>query len=199
MGGFSRYLAVFVAIVASFLIPGEGKSQPQSAVARIRYVAGHYPELILPDGRREVVTSVLDITGPMRFGDYVWNETGVPKGPVWIRIDLSHQLLSIFRGGQEIGSAVILYGGDDHDTPTGSFTVLSKDEHYYSRAYHAPMPYALRLTKDGVAIHGSNVREGWATHGCIGVPMDFARLLFAAASKGDIVAVVPAKTPGKQG
>ncbi|HVP86072.1 MAG TPA: L,D-transpeptidase family protein [Rhizomicrobium sp.] len=199
MIGPSRHLAIFVAIAVSFFIPEEGISQPQSAAARIRYTAGRYPELILPDGRHEVVTSVLDIAEPMRFGDYVWNETGVPKGPVWIRIDLSHQLLSVFRDGQEIGSAVILFGGDKHDTPTGSFTVLSKDEHYFSHAYHAPMPYALRLTKDGVAIHGSNVREGWATHGCIGVPMDFARLLFTVASKGDVVAIVPAKTPEKQG
>ncbi len=54
------------------------------------------------------------------------------------------------------------------------------------------MPYMLRLTNDGVAIHGSNVREGWASHGCIGVPLDFARLLFAAASKGDLVVILPA-------
>jgi lipoprotein-anchoring transpeptidase ErfK/SrfK len=52
------------------------------------------------------------------------------------------------------------------------------------------MPYMLRLTNDGVAIHGSNVRQGWATHGCIGVPPDFARLLFAAAAKGDAVVIL---------
>jgi lipoprotein-anchoring transpeptidase ErfK/SrfK len=55
------------------------------------------------------------------------------------------------------------------------------------------MPYMLRLTEDGVAIHGSNVREGWATHGCIGVPLDFAKLLFAAASKGDPVVILAAR------
>ena len=48
------------------------------------------------------------------------------------------------------------------------------------------------LTNDGVAIHGSSVREGWATHGCIGVPLDFARLLFAAATKGTEVVILPA-------
>ena len=53
------------------------------------------------------------------------------------------------------------------------------------------MPYMLRLTKDGVAIHGSNVREGWATHGCIGVPLDFARKLFSVARKGDLVVILP--------
>jgi lipoprotein-anchoring transpeptidase ErfK/SrfK len=51
------------------------------------------------------------------------------------------------------------------------------------------MPYMLRLTTDGVAIHASNVREGWATHGCIGVPMEFARRLFAEVKLGDPVEI----------
>ena len=141
--------------------------------------------------------SILYITKPMHFGDFAWNEDGIPAGNVWVRIDLTRQLLSVFRGGHEIGSAVILYGTDGKATPVGSFTILEKDSNHYSRSYDAPMPYMLRLTKDGVAIHGSNVREGWATHGCIGVPLDFARLLFDAAKKGDpvIILSVSAKKP----
>ena len=136
---------------------------------------------------------MLDIAKPMQFGDFVWNEDRVPRGPVWVRVDLGLQLLSVFRDGHEIGSAVILFGTDGKATPTGDFTILDKNADYHSHTYDAPMPYALRLTSDGVAIHGSNVREGWATHGCIGVPLKFARLLFAAASKGDVVAIIAAK------
>jgi hypothetical protein len=165
--------------------------------ARIWYPAGNYPLLSLPDGRQEVVRSILNIAKPMHFGDFVWNQDHIPAGPVWVRIDLSRQLLSVFRSGHEIGSAVILYGTDGKATPRGSFTILEKDAHHYSRAYDAPMPYMLRLTQDGVAIHGSNVREGWATHGCIGVPLDFARLLFGVASRGDPVAILPPQ-PGTQ-
>ena len=51
------------------------------------------------------------------------------------------------------------------------------------------MPYTLKLTLDGVSIHGSNVRDGYATHGCIGVPVDFAAKLFQAASTGDEVII----------
>jgi hypothetical protein len=159
--------------------------------ARIWYPARDYPRLILPDGHQELVRSVLNITKSMHFGDFVWNEDRIPAGSVWIRIDLTRQLLSVFRSGHEIGSAVILYGSDGKATPTGSFTILEKDADHYSRSYDAPMPYMLRLTRDGVAIHGSNVREGWATHGCIGVPLDFSRLLFSAAKKGDPVFIVP--------
>ena len=54
----------------------------------------------------------------------------------------------------------------------------------------APMPFTLRLTADGVAIHGSDVRERFATHGCIGVPLEFARRLFEQAHVGDEVFVL---------
>jgi len=144
------------------------------------------------------VRSILNITKSMQFGDFVWNEDRIPKGPIWVRIDLARQLLSVFRGGHEIGSAVILYGTDGKATPTGSFTILEKDADYHSRTYDAPMPYMLRLTSDGVAIHGSNVRQGWATHGCIGVPLDFARLIFGAAKKGDPVVIIPAELSPKK-
>lgn len=162
---------------------------------RIWYPATRYPALALPDGQRRTVRSILNITGPMRFGNYVWNERRIPRGPVWVRVDLASQTLSVFRGGHEIGSAVILYGTDGKATPTGNFTVIEKDEDHHSTLYDAPMPYMLRLTMDGVAIHGSNVRKGFATHGCIGVPTAFARLLFAQVRNGDLVAILPPKRP----
>ena len=162
--------------------------------ARIRFDAAHTPKLSLPDGRQEVVRSMLNITTPMHFGNFVWDEDRIPAGRVWVRIDLARQILSVFRDGHEIGSAVILYGTDGKPTPTGSFTILEKNPDYYSHSSHAPMPYMLRLTKDGVAIHGSKVREGWATHGCIGVPLGFAKLLFATAHKGDPVVILPAQS-----
>lgn len=159
--------------------------------ARIWYSPHNYPVLALPNGRQEIVRSVLNITKPMTYGDFLWNADGIPEGPLWVRVDLAHQILSVFRGGHEIGSAVILYGASSKPTPTGNFPILEKHADYYSHTYNAPMPYMLRLTADGVAIHGSLVAKGWATHGCIGVPLAFARLLFAAAHKGDLVAILP--------
>lgn len=162
---------------------------------RIRYAEGEYPRLDLPGGQHETVRSVLNITRPMRYGGYVWDEEGVPQGALLIRVDLARQILSVFRDGHEIGSAVILYGTDGKPTPTGSFPILQKAADYHSRTYDAPMPYMLRLTDDGVAIHGSDVRTGFATHGCIGVPVAFARRLFEQASKGDTVVILPAGEP----
>jgi len=173
---------------------------PQSAPGtRIWYAANDYPRLKLPGGHEEIVRSALNIKGPMQFGSFIWDEERVPKkGAMWVRVDLEHQILSVFRGGHEIGSAVILYGTDGKPTPTGDFKVLQKAADYHSHAYDAAMPFMLRLTDDGVAIHGSNVREGYATHGCIGVPPDFAKRLFTAMAKGDPVFIVPASVP-KQG
>ena len=191
-----RYLLLVLFLAAA---PGAMAAPVEKASSRIWYPANDYPQLALPGGRREVVRSILNITKPMRFGDFVWNEDRIPAGSVWVRVDLTRQLLSVFRGGHEIGSAVILYGTDGKATPTGSFTILEKNPDYYSRTYDAPMPYMLRLTNDGVAIHGSNVRQGWATHGCIGVPLGFARLLFGVAKKSDPVIIVSAELGAEKG
>jgi lipoprotein-anchoring transpeptidase ErfK/SrfK len=51
----------------------------------------------------------------------------------------------------------------------------------------------LRLTNDGVSIHGSEVEWAAATHGCIGVPTKFAALLFAQAKLGDRVIITNGK------
>ena len=173
--------------------PTAASIQTPPSAPRVWYSANGYPQLTLPGGRHILVRSMLNITSPMHFGDFAWNEHRIPAGPVWVRIDLSRQLLSVFRAGHEIGTAIILYGTDGKPTPTGRFAILEKDKDHYSHSYDAPMPYMLRLTNDGVAIHGSNVRKGWATHGCIGIPLDFARLLFAATSKGDEVAILAAQ------
>ena len=136
------------------------------------------------------IKTILNVPARMTYGDYRWDDKGVPSGPTWIRVDLNSQILSVFRGGHEIGTAVILYGADGVPTPTGKFPVLAKLKDHRSATYDAPMPYTLRLTTDGVSIHASNVRWGYATHGCIGVPEAFAAKLFAAAKVGDEVLIV---------
>ena len=144
------------------------------------------------------ITTVLDFHTPMTYGDYRWDDKGVPAGPTWVRVDLRSQLISVFRSGQEIGTAVVLYGADGVPTPTGKFPILAKLKDHRSATYDgAPMPYTLRLTPDGVSIHGSNVRWGFATHGCVGVPTAFAARLFDAVKTGDEVLIVaPAKKLG---
>jgi len=138
------------------------------------------------------VKSLLNVTTPLGYGEYVWNANGVPQGPVWVLVDLDAQTMSVFRAGNEIGTTVLLYGMQAKPSPVGDLKVLEKNKDYWSHTYDAAMPYALRLTDDGVAIHGSEVEPGSATHGCLGVPVDFARKLFAVMKVGDEVMILPA-------
>lgn len=140
------------------------------------------------------IKSLLDVRLPLTYGSYVWNDAAVPKGPTWIRVDLRSQLISVFMSGHEIGTAVIVYGADNKQTPAGTLHILSKAKEHRSSLYDAEMPFTLRLTGDGVSIHGSKVRAGAASHGCIGVPLEFARRLFGAARVGDEVIITGPRT-----
>ena len=194
-------------IVAAGLHAGSGTSKVQNAAAStVSTTVDRRPDLYR-SGRvflstvqlRQAVKagtidrpirSLLAIDRPLQFGDFKWNDAGVPAGPTWIRVDLNSQLISVFRSGHEIGTAVIVYGGDNKETPVGKLHILGKARNHRSSLYEAEMPYTLRLTNDGVSIHGSSVRWGAATHGCIGVPIDFAERLFDATKVGDEVRIV---------
>lgn len=173
------------------------KSERQAAPPATRPVAPQERRSDQPmavDPRALIVKRVLEIDGPFRHGDYVWNEDGAPAtGPVIVTVDLKAETLSVFRDGYEIGAAVILYGATDKPSPLGAFPITQKDADHVSNLYGAPMPYALRLTSDGVFIHGSDVQYGKATHGCIGVPKEFARKLFGVTKMGDIVVITDGK------
>lgn len=145
-----------------------------------------------------VIKSILPIEGSIRYGDWFWDESAAPKaGKLVITVDLEARVISAFRDGHEIGTAVALLGTQSHPTPLGSFPILTKEKDNVSEKYdNAPMPHTLRLTWDGIAIHGSPVMNGYASHGCIGVPDDFAARLFAAAKRGDKVIITRGKMIG---
>jgi hypothetical protein len=144
------------------------------------------------------IRTVLNVPERMTYGSFRWDDRGVRAGPTWIRVDLKSQMISVFRDGDEIGTAVILYGADGVPTPTGTFPVLAKLKDHRSATYDAPMPFTLRLTPDGVSIHASDVRWGYATHGCIGVPAGFAARLFDAVRVGDHVLITDGRSRSSQ-
>jgi hypothetical protein len=133
--------------------------------------------------------TLLKVPAVMRHGDFLWNDQGVPKGEVTIWVDLRRQMISAYRGGHEIGTAIIVYGAEDMSSPEGRFPILNKQRHYHSRTYDAPMPASLFITNDGVALHGSPMSSRRASHGCIGLPVEFAEKLFDASNVGNIVEI----------
>lgn len=150
----------------------------------------------LPLSDKFVVKRILQIDEPFVHGYYKWDDEGVPDGELVITVDLKAESISVFRAGYEIGAAVITFGDSEKPTPTGVFPISQKSKDHVSNIYGSPMPYMLRLTNDGVAIHASDVKWGWGTRGCIGVPMEFARLLFEQAKLGDRVIVTNGKMLG---
>jgi lipoprotein-anchoring transpeptidase ErfK/SrfK len=146
-----------------------------------------------------VIRSILPIEGPIKYGEWHWDESAGPAaGPLVITVDLDARVLSVFRDGHEIGATAVLVGTQEHPTPLGVFPILSKERHNISEVYNdAPMPWTLRLTNDGVAIHGgATVELGWSSHGCISAPDDFVSKLFAIAKPGDKVIVTRGRRAG---
>ncbi len=151
----------------------------------------------IADSDKLTIKRILPIDGPIRYGEWHWDEAGVPAGPTVITVDLDARVLSVFRGGYEIGATAVLLGTTEKPTPLGVFPITQKDAAHRSNIYDgAPMPYMLRMTNDGVTIHGTNVQNGYASHGCVGVPTPFAKKLFGVASLGDRVYVTRGKQVG---
>lgn len=142
-----------------------------------------------------VINSILPVEGTIRYGEWFWDESRAPKkGKLVITVDLDARVISVFRDGHEIGTAVALLGTKSHPTPVGTFPILTKEKDNVSEKYgNAPMPWTLRMTWDGIAIHGSPVLNGYASHGCVGVPDPFAEKLFAITKRGDKVIVTRGK------
>lgn len=99
---------------------------------------------------------------------------------VLIVVSIASQRLFVFKDGAEWGSTTVSTGRRGYGTPAGTFTILQKHVKHRSRTYgNAPMPYMQRLTWRGVALHAGRVTGRPASHGCIRLPMQFARELYA--------------------
>ena len=170
---------------------------PVEMAAVVEPVVEAAPERVRQDPF--VIKSILPITGPIKYGEWHWDESRAPvEGRLVMTVDLQARVISVFRDGHEIGAAAALLGTDEHPTPVGQFPILAKERHNVSEKYgNAPMPWTLRLTWDGVAIHGgSTVELGYASHGCIGVPDEFVSRLYDIAKTGDVVIITDGQSAG---
>jgi hypothetical protein len=179
------------ALTAAALLPSEGLKTPGVTMA-IPAAAAAQEELApaaTPSEGGSAATTLMPVTRWLRSGEYAWRAEETPPGPVTIVVDLRARTLSVYRRGIEIGRSSVVYGYDEKPTPLGTFSILEKKARHISNLYGAPMPWMHRLTWDGVAIHGSEMADDKATHGCIGVPDEFGETLFALTAKGGRVIV----------
>ena len=137
----------------------------------------------------------------LKPGQWVWAPQIAPKGPVLVYVDIGRQRATVYRNGVRIGVSTISSGKPGYATPTGVFTILEKDVDHRSRTYdNAPMPYQQRLTWMGVAMHAGNLPGYPASHGCIRLPIEFAKKLFTVTPMGGTVVIAggnqdPVKRP----
>ena len=129
-----------------------------------------------------------DQADTLKAGDFLWQPDVATAGAVNIVVDLDRQVAFVYRGGALIGISTVSTGRDGHETPVGSFTILQKQVEHKSNLYHeAAMPFMERLTWDGVALHAGGVPGYRESHGCVHLPIAFAKALYGVTDIGATV------------
>jgi hypothetical protein len=120
-------------------------------------------------------------------------EEALRKG-VLVVVSLASQQAFVFRKGEAWDSTQVSTGKPGNDTPEGVFPILQKKVEHRSTLYDdAPMPYMQRLTWDGVALHAGRVPGYAASHGCIRLPREFAKKLYAITGFSSTIVLVTDK------
>jgi hypothetical protein len=118
-----------------------------------------------------------------------------------IEIDLTQQKLTAKESGKEIITTKICSGRPGYETPNGKYKVLEKEKMHISNRYPikdkeanirggAKMPYMLRVTNTGVAIHAGEMVAYPDSHGCIRIPYGKAMQLYKWTDIGTKISIV---------
>lgn len=154
-------------------------------------LVGITPDAAFSQGRP--ASSAVDLARAaesLQPGQWVWAPQIAPAGPILIYVNLADQRATIYRNGVRIGVTTISSGRPGHETPTGVFSILQKDaDHRSSKYNNAPMFYMERLTWDGIALHAGGLPGYPESHGCVHLPLEFARLLYGVTDHSVTVVV----------
>jgi lipoprotein-anchoring transpeptidase ErfK/SrfK len=142
---------------------------------------------VLPAGAQQADPVDVDALKP---GEFVWYPDRAPEGYVAVIVSLPDQRCYVYRNGVRIGVSTCSTGKAGHQTPVGVFTILQKDVVHHSSIYDdASMPYTERLTWSGVALHAGGLPGYPSSHGCVHLPLAFAKLLFGITHYGTPVII----------
>ncbi len=106
-----------------------------------------------------------------------------------IEISLASQKVALIKDGVPIFSTTCSSGRPGFATHTGEFVITDKERNHRSTIYHVEMPYFMRLSCLDFGMHEGVVPNYPASHGCIRLPSDAARKLFAEIPVGTLVSV----------
>jgi hypothetical protein len=154
-------------------------------------VCSAYAEVVGPAAAAVEPAAAAVETATLSPGEFVWQPERSPQGAVEIVVSIPLQRAYVYRGGTLIGVTTVSTGKPGHRTPTGRFDVLEKHAKHYSSIYNnAPMPYMQRLTWGGIALHAGQIPGHPASHGCVRLPLAFAKNLFGVTSLGASVHII---------
>ena len=158
------------------------------------------------------------LTGCSTVSDLV--VTNIPdthQGKAKIVVNLRTQTATLYKGKAKVAESRISTGREGHDTPTGRFHVLRKDEAHRSSLYGdyvdrdqrvvvanvdvrkterprhthfvgASMPYFVEFTP-GYGLHAGYLPGYPASHGCVRMPFWKARQFFNGAKENTPVII----------
>jgi hypothetical protein len=116
----------------------------------------------------------------------------VAADPIMAIVSIKSQQVTFYDADGWILRAPVSTGTTGRETPAGVFAVVEKDKDHHSSLYDdAWMPNMLRITWNGVALHGGPLPGYAASHGCVRMPYDFAANVFDKAPMGMRVIISP--------
>ena len=126
---------------------------------------------------------------------FTWQPELSPSGPILIIVNIDDQVAFVYRNGVQIGQTPVSTGRTGYPTPTGVFSILGKDATHHSKKYdNASMPFAERLTWSGIFLHAGDLPGYPSSHGCVHLPLAFAKDLFETTQPHDTTVVITKST-----
>jgi lipoprotein-anchoring transpeptidase ErfK/SrfK len=104
-------------------------------------------------------------------------------------VSISKQRVYLMVGNDVAIDSPISSGRPGRSTPQGNFTVSEKDRDHISSIYNCPMKYFLRLSGMSFGLHVGQLPGYPASHGCVRLPEEVAKLLFEKATIGTSVTI----------
>jgi glucokinase len=89
--------------------------EPDQAPGQAPAVTAEAPKVATPKAAPApvgpfVIKRILPISGPIKYGEWHWDDTNVVEGPIVITVDLEARVLSIFKGGYEVEWGYVSHG-----------------------------------------------------------------------------------------
>jgi ankyrin repeat protein len=106
-----------------------------------------------------------------------------------IEITLASQRAELIKDGVSVFSTQCSTGRQGYTTRRGDYVITDKNRSHISTIYKVPMPFFMRLSCLDFGMHAGVVPNYPASHGCIRLPSEAARKLFAELPVGTFVSV----------